>query len=99
MKKSDLTGVSYEPWHFRFVGKPHAYIMTQQGICMEEYIDYLKQFPFGRQHLQIEDYDGKRYEIYYVKAEEGDTQVPVPTGRAYTLSGNNVDGFIVTVEL
>ena len=98
-EKSDLTGVSYEPWHFRFVGKPHAYIMTQQGICMEEYIDYLKQFPFGRQHLQIEDYDGKRYEIYYVKAEQGDTQVPVPTGRAYTLSGNNVDGFIVTVEL
>lgn len=72
--------------------------MTQQGMCMEEYIDYLKQFAFGETHLQIEDSDGVRYEIYYVKAETGTTQVPVPTDRPYTLSGNNTDGFIVTVE-
>lgn len=97
-EKSSITGVSYEPWHFRYVGKPHAYLMTQQGMCMEEYIDYLKQFAFGETHLQIEDSDGVRYEIYYVKAETGTTQVPVPTDRPYTLSGNNTDGFIVTVE-
>jgi len=36
--KVDITGISYEPWHFRYVGKAAAEEITKQGICLEEYI-------------------------------------------------------------
>ncbi len=32
------TGISYEPWHFRYVGRYHAYAIHSQGLCLEEYI-------------------------------------------------------------
>ena len=37
--------------------------------------------------------DGTEYEIYFVEGLE----VPVPESGTYTISGNNVDGFIVTI--
>ena len=39
--KSHITGISYEPWHFRYVGKSHARNMYESGQCLEE---YLQQF-------------------------------------------------------
>ena len=36
--KSDLTGVGYEPWHYRYVGEEAAKAITEQGICLEEYL-------------------------------------------------------------
>ena len=41
--KQDLTGVIYEPWHWRFVGIKHAKEINRLGMCLEEYIDYLNQ--------------------------------------------------------
>ncbi len=35
--KQDITGVVYEPWHFRYVGKEAARYMYEHGICLEEY--------------------------------------------------------------
>ena len=40
--KQDLTGVFYEPWHWRFVGIKHAKEINRLGMCLEEYIEYLK---------------------------------------------------------
>ncbi len=40
--KQDITGIIYESWHWRYVGKEHAKVMKQKGYCLEEYIDYLK---------------------------------------------------------
>jgi len=37
-EKSELTGIIYEPWHYRYVGKEHAKVMFQQGVCLEEYV-------------------------------------------------------------
>lgn len=37
--KVDLTGIDYEPWHFRYVGKAAAEEITRQGLCLEEYLD------------------------------------------------------------
>ena len=34
--KEEITGWSYEPWHFRYVGTSAAAAMTQQGLCLEE---------------------------------------------------------------
>ncbi len=39
--KTGVTGISYESWHFRFVGRYHAYRMTELGMCLEEYLEYL----------------------------------------------------------
>lgn len=36
--KTDITGVMYEPWHWRFVGKEAAAAMHQSGQCLEEYL-------------------------------------------------------------
>ena len=36
--KESLTGYSYEPWHYRFVGRFHAEAMYRSGECLEEYV-------------------------------------------------------------
>ena len=97
--KIDITKISYESWHYRYVGKPHAFYMNKNSLCLEEYIDALRGFTFDGKHLQITDDEGANWEIYFVKASsDGDTEVPVPKNYPYTVSGNNVDGFIVTVQ-
>lgn len=95
--KTALTGITYEPWHYRYVGIPHATYMTQNSLTLEEYIDLLKQYPFSAEHLTVTE-NNTEYEIWYVPAANELTSVPVPNDREYTLSGNNVDGFIVTVN-
>ncbi len=39
--KEYITGVEYEPWHFRYVGKEAAKVITEQEICLEEFIEGL----------------------------------------------------------
>lgn len=39
--KEDITGVEYEPWHFRYVGKEAAKVIMEQEICLEEFIEGL----------------------------------------------------------
>ena len=36
--KTDVTGIEYESWHFRFVGRYHAMQMQERGLCLEEYL-------------------------------------------------------------
>lgn len=41
--KEDLTGISYEPWHYRYVGVDAAKTIYEKGICLEEYVEkYVK---------------------------------------------------------
>ena len=42
--KKDITMINYEPWHYRYVGIDNATYMKEQDMCLEEYIDYLRQF-------------------------------------------------------
>lgn len=95
--KEEVTGIAHEPWHFRYVGYPHAQIMTDEHLALEEYIDYLKQYEFGKKHWQgtIQSYD---VEVFYVPVSENQkVSVELPECLAYQVSGNNVDGCIVTV--
>lgn len=95
-EKEDITGISYEPWHFRYVGCPHARLMAEQGLTLEEYIERIRRYrpdhrlsyPFSR---------GRQAEIYFLPAEDGGQAVNIPEGQYCQISGNNVDGFIVTV--
>jgi D-alanyl-D-alanine carboxypeptidase len=36
--KTDITGILYEPWHYRYVGTPAATEIYHQGLCLEEYL-------------------------------------------------------------
>lgn len=36
--KTDITGIIYEPWHFRYVGKETATEIMESGLCLEEYL-------------------------------------------------------------
>lgn len=89
--KEALTGIGDEPWHFRYVGVPHATVMAAENLCLEEYVDYVKTFPYDGRHLTVECADGT-YEIWYCAG----TEAYLPASGEYTVSGNNVDGVIVT---
>ena len=40
--KESITGVMYEPWHFRYVGEPAAKYIMENGLCLEEFIELYK---------------------------------------------------------
>ncbi|MBR5616073.1 MAG: M15 family metallopeptidase, partial [Clostridia bacterium] len=99
-EKATVTGVSYEPYHFRYVEVPHAYYMTENGLCLEEYLEQLAKTtsPDG-EHLTFSVDGGNTYEVYYVKATSATVDIPVPADYPYTVSGDNQNGFIVTVTM
>ena len=105
--KTQQTGLDYRPWHFRYVGIPHAYYMTQNNLCLEEYVEKLKTYNYNDSHLELENFDGKKYEVYYYPKDTNGsadpevteldfTMLAVPSEKEYTITGNNTDGFIVT---
>ena len=77
--KETVTGVSYDPYHFRYVDIPHAFYMTENGLCLEEYLSELADTtsPSGK-HLSIAVDGGATYEVYYVKATGETVDIPVP---------------------
>ncbi len=104
--KESLTLIDNEPWHFRYVGIPHAKVMYDYDMCLEEYISFLKNYTIDSGFLYVEGDDGAEYIIYYVPLSDPDsTTIYMPlmddgiTAYPYEISGNNVDGFIVTVTL
>lgn len=40
--KEYITGIQYEPWHFRYVGEEAATIIMQEGITLEEFLEDLE---------------------------------------------------------
>ncbi len=97
--KTAITKIAYENWHYRYVGKPHAFYMNANSLCLEEYIDLLRTFTFEGKRLAITDDEGVAWEIYFVPANGVENvQIPVPKHNEWEISGNNVDGFIVTVK-
>lgn len=39
--KQKITGITYEPWHYRYVGVEHARKMQELNMCLEEYVEWL----------------------------------------------------------
>lgn len=92
-EKETLTGYADEPWHYRYVGLPHAAYIADKDLCLEEYIALVQEHPYDGEHLYIK-HDGQRWEVYYCDAGE----VYVPEGGEYTLSADNTGGCIVTIK-
>lgn len=45
-EKSEITGIIYEPWHYRYVGREDAEQIHSRGVCLEEYLQG-RTFPSG----------------------------------------------------
>ncbi|MDJ1477858.1 M15 family metallopeptidase [Bacillus sp. LS15-K4] len=90
--KSHITGIQYEPWHIRYVGLPHSAIMQKEKITLEEYLDFLKE----KKEIST-NVEGTKYTVSYYKVS-GNMKVNVPVNKQYEISGNNMDGVIVTVQ-
>ena len=97
--KVNITKYEYEPWHYRYVGVPHALYMYENNLCLEEYIEKIKNNTKDNP-LVVSSAEGETWSMWYEKAyDEGDvTQFAVPKDCECEISGNNVDGFIVTVK-
>lgn len=94
--KERVTGISHEPWHFRYVGYPHSRIITDKNFALEEYVEWLKGYREDCRYV-FGDSDGCDIEIFYVPADSDEVSVALPEHVKYQVSGNNVDGFVVTV--
>jgi zinc D-Ala-D-Ala carboxypeptidase len=88
--KTEVTGIQYEPWHIRYVGLPHSAIMEEKNFALEEYLNYLK----NEKSISAE-YEDRTYTITYYPVTESRT-IDVPKNGDYEISGNNMDGVIVT---
>ena len=42
--KEEITAIIYEPWHYRYVGKEHAKIIMENGLCLEEYLRDMEKY-------------------------------------------------------
>jgi D-alanyl-D-alanine carboxypeptidase len=82
--KTDITGIIYEPWHYRFVGKYYANEIRNSGLCLEEYFE---------EHGWL-DSDGKATDclgpVEPEKTETAETTVPVDSQQTQSTSSQKV---------
>lgn len=83
--KTAFTGIVAEPWHYRYVGIPHAQIIHENGWCYEEYIAYLHEK--GSYTLTL---DGETYDIFWTQ----DTAAEF--SNILDISSDNDGGWIIT---
>ncbi len=95
--KSSATGVSANLYHFRYVGTPHSLYMKNNNLCLEDYIALIKEGTF--ESPLVVSTGAATYNIYYVYASEGTTEIKVPNASPYySISGDNSEGFIVMYQ-
>lgn len=89
--KVDITGIEYEPWHFRYIGMPHSVLMQQHDFAFEEYITFLKEKQFYK--MKVND------TTYFVQYTDNQISVNTHESTNFTVSGDNVGGYIITSVL
>jgi len=90
-EKRHITGIADEPWHYRYVGRPHAYFMWSNNLSFEEYIEFLRES--GGHVITL---DGNQYTILYQIPRDG--IIYVPESLDFEISGDNTGGYIVIVQ-
>ncbi|WP_440116114.1 M15 family metallopeptidase [Paenibacillus sp. QZ-Y1] len=90
--KVNITGIQFEPWHFRYVGLPHSAVMYNNDLVLEEYLELLQH----KKGISAEVGD-MHYDVRYYDASK-DKTINIPEHDRYEISGDNMKGVIVTVE-
>jgi len=104
--KKAITGMDSDVTHYRYVGFPHSYVMKAKGMCLEEYVEYIRRSG----SIEVKKNDKLAYEVSYCyldpQSTDGKTAYKLSDAafKAYsegkaklTVSGDNFAGFIVTV--
>ncbi len=92
--KSFKTAINQQMNSYRYVGVPHATVMHELDLCLEEYIEYLME----HQHLAVYEEGQLKYEIFRVEADPGDHDLRLPEGAAsYSVADDNMGGLVVAV--
>ena len=90
--KEAITGIAHEPWHFRYVGVPHAQIMLRRGLTLEEYLELL-----GRHSARNPLVFPSGHWEFSVFSQKGTCPAQATDGTACQLiSGDNCGGWILT---
>ena len=96
MDKAYKTGMNQSLNCYRYVGKAHAAVMNHLDLCLEEYLEYLKDHP----HIAVFENGRKRYEIVYQEVGDNVASFSVTTNGSrnnVTMSLDNWGG-VVTVH-
>lgn len=94
--KEEVTGIGHEPWHFRYVGIPHARIMKENELTLEEYMDFLKPYRYPVHSYVVANKTCDILVSYLPAGALQNTNIQVDDEQPYNISGNNADGFIIT---
>lgn len=93
--KEQITGIGAEPWHFRYVGYPHAMVMQEKEFTLEEYLAFLQEnasmerpYLFGEEDVQISI-------AYADMREKEEIGLELPDGMHYQASGTNEGGIVL----
>lgn len=92
--KSFKTAISLQMSTYRYVGVPHAAVMHQLDLCLEEYIEYLME----NEHAAVYEDGQLKYEIFRLAVAPGDYDLRLPEGAAsFSVSDDNMGGLVVAV--
>lgn len=92
--KSEITREEYCPWHLRYVGRVHAAVMNEKNMCLEEYIDFLKDYKVDAPYTY--NLNGSAYVLYCAESEGETTSAKVPISGDYDISGDNRKTYIIS---
>ena len=81
-----MTGIRFEPWHIRYVGQPHATIISCNRLTLEEYILSLKEGIC---------YEAEGYCITRQRPKDGKIQIPKDC-ESYIISLDNTGCYVIT---
>ena len=93
--KTEITGYIYEPWHFRYVGQPHAEYMYRNNLCLEEYYALLQEEGI----LTYSDGEGVPYAV---RLDQYNTSANLPDDELIAVSRAYADselGFLITTTV
>ena len=90
-EKEAVTHIAEEPWHFRYVGVPHARLLTENALCLEEYRAFLQQ---GERTVRLPG--GRRVTVGWLPCRSAAVRW-TPPAACWQVSGDNDGGFITTV--
>ncbi|MBQ9805886.1 MAG: M15 family metallopeptidase [Clostridia bacterium] len=85
--KEEITGISYEPWHLRYVGAPHAKMIMDCGLTYEEYIEsFVPNTWYSCENYYTGRFDSKT--------------IPMPSGwKSCEISPDNTGYYLITVTM
>ncbi|WP_281656050.1 D-alanyl-D-alanine carboxypeptidase family protein [Eggerthella sinensis] len=93
--KEDVTGIGWEPWHFRYVGHPHAALMEARGEALEEYLAFLREETSLARPLAWRG-EGIDCAVLYVDAVEAEGALAMlPERGTWSASMTNTGGIVL----